>query len=241
MEPRTKPKLSRTTFTIGTRQFVVHEALEMMLCALGSYFWLLTPMTTVMSSPFAGAEMITFLAPPAICRPALSADVKRPVDSSTMSTPSSFHGSLPGSFSARTLISSPSTVIEPSPAVTSPAKVRCTESYLNRCASVFVSVRSFTATNSRSATPAFLAARTTWRPIRPNPLMPTLVAIPLCSGWLKPVSAGAGPAECQVRNYSSSCVVQHLRARIESGRRGDDVVDQNDVCATHFLPRFTLG
>ena len=37
--------------------------------------------------------------------------VKRPVDSSTMSTPRSFHGSVAGSFSASTWISSPSTVM----------------------------------------------------------------------------------------------------------------------------------
>ena len=66
----------------------------------------------VMSSPFAGAEMMTFFAPPSMCLRRIGrASVKRPVDSSTMSTPRSFHGSFAGSFSAKTLISSPSTVI----------------------------------------------------------------------------------------------------------------------------------
>ena len=38
-------------------------ALEMMWCFAGSYFSWFTPMTTVMSSFFAGAEMMTFFAP----------------------------------------------------------------------------------------------------------------------------------------------------------------------------------
>src|SRR5258708_9816802 len=49
------------------------------------------------------------------------------------------------------------------------------ESYFRRCAKVFGSVRSLTATNSR-----FLSAsdvRSTLRPMRPNPLMPTFTAI----------------------------------------------------------------
>ena len=120
MEPRTKPKLSRTTLTIGTRQFVVQEAFERIVCFDGSYFFSFTPSTIVMSSPFAGAEMITFFAPPSMCLRASFASVNRPVDSSTTSTPRSRHGSRAGSFSASTLISSPSMTIEPSSARTSP-------------------------------------------------------------------------------------------------------------------------
>jgi hypothetical protein len=52
------------TFTIGTRQLVVHDALEMMWCDAASYLSLFTPITMVMSSSVAGAEMITFFAPP---------------------------------------------------------------------------------------------------------------------------------------------------------------------------------
>ena len=49
----------------------------------------------VMSSPVAGAEMMHLLrARVAMCFCASAALVKRPVASSTMSTPSSFHGSL---------------------------------------------------------------------------------------------------------------------------------------------------
>ena len=195
------------TFTIGTRQFVVQLAFETMWCFAGSYLSLLTPITIVMSSPLAGALMMTFFAPPLMCARALSASVKRPVDSSTRSTPRSFHGRLAGSFSANTLISSPSTVIEPSPEETSPSYVRCTESYLKRCASVFVSVRSLTATKSRSATPCSFAARRTCRPMRPNPLMPTLIAIavklPLIGrrrGAGRPRPCSAAPRSCQGRS-----------------------------------------
>src|SRR3954470_18263648 len=49
------------------------------------------------------------------------------------------------------------------------------ESYFKRWASVAVSVRSFAATNSMSG--LLSPARTTFLPIRPKPLIPTLVAI----------------------------------------------------------------
>ena len=54
-----------------------------------------------------GAEMITFFAPPCRCADAFSLVVKRPVHSSTTSTPSSFHGSSAGLRTASTLIRSP--------------------------------------------------------------------------------------------------------------------------------------
>ena len=62
---------------------MVQEALETMWWFLGSYLSSLTPMTIVMSSPLAGAEMMTFVAPASRCALALSASVKRPVDSMT--------------------------------------------------------------------------------------------------------------------------------------------------------------
>src|SRR5215210_108580 len=46
------------------------------------------------------------------------------------------------------------------------------ESYLSRCASVALSVMSFTATHSMSVSLA-RPARSTFRPMRPNPLIPT--------------------------------------------------------------------
>ena len=47
----------------GARQFVVQLALVMMLCLPASYRSSFTPRTIVMSSPLAGALMITFFAP----------------------------------------------------------------------------------------------------------------------------------------------------------------------------------
>jgi hypothetical protein len=60
-------------------------------------------MTIVTSSFFAGAEMMTFLAPLSRCTLALVASVKKPVDSMTMSAPRSPHGRLAGSRSANAL------------------------------------------------------------------------------------------------------------------------------------------
>ena len=58
-----------------------------------------------------GAEMITFFAPPLRCADAFSLVVKRPVHSSTTSTPSALHGSCGGSRCASTLMRSPLTTM----------------------------------------------------------------------------------------------------------------------------------
>ena len=63
IRPCTIPKLSSNTFAIGARQFVVQEPFETMLCFAGSYCSWFTPITSVMSWFFAGALMMTFLAP----------------------------------------------------------------------------------------------------------------------------------------------------------------------------------
>src|SRR5690625_3431956 len=83
MSPRLMPKASLRTLAIGATQLVVQEALEMMSCVAGSYLSSFTPRTMVMSSPLAGAEMTTFLAPASMCFLASSALVKMPVDSMT--------------------------------------------------------------------------------------------------------------------------------------------------------------
>src|SRR5712671_5247791 len=101
--PFTIPNVSWRTLATGPRQFVVQEALEMIVCFRGSYFSWLTPMTTVRSSFLAGAEMMTFLAPAVMWALAFSASVKRPVDSMTYSTSRAFQGSWAGSLMARTL------------------------------------------------------------------------------------------------------------------------------------------
>src|SRR5579875_3045798 len=105
MNPRTHPRLSTIGFTAVARQLVVHDALEMMWCFSGAYLSAFTQSTRVISSPLAGAEMMTFFAPPPeMCKPALAASVKRPVDSMTTSAPRSFHGSLAGSRSSSALV-----------------------------------------------------------------------------------------------------------------------------------------
>ncbi len=87
IRPLSMPKFSSSTLAIGATQLVVQEALEMIAWFAGSYLSSLTPITMVMSSSLAGAEMITFLAPPAMCALAAGPVTKRPVDSITMSTP----------------------------------------------------------------------------------------------------------------------------------------------------------
>ena len=104
------PKLSFSTLATGANPFVVQEALETTWCLAGSYLPSLTPRTMVMSSFLAGAEMITFLAPPAVTWPRdFVASVKSPVDSITRSTPSSFHLIFSSSRSAVTVTRLPST------------------------------------------------------------------------------------------------------------------------------------
>src|SRR6266849_6505680 len=74
MKPLTIPKLSSSTLAIGATQFVVQEALDRMWCAAGSYASSLTPITIVMSSSLAGAEMMTFFAPASRCALAVGPD-----------------------------------------------------------------------------------------------------------------------------------------------------------------------
>src|SRR3712207_1453380 len=114
MRPRSMPKLSLSTLASGASQLVVQDAL-LMIVFEPSYFSWLTPMTMVRSSPVAGAEITDFLAPPAsTCLRASSALVKKPVDSTTTSTPRSPQGRLAGSRSERTFMVFPA-ILMPSP------------------------------------------------------------------------------------------------------------------------------
>ena len=99
IKPLTIPNSLSKTLATGAKQFVVQDAIEMMLWSLGSYSFSLTPKTIVLSSFLAGAEMITFLAPASKWAFAFVASVKKPVDSTTTSTFNSFQGSCAGSFS----------------------------------------------------------------------------------------------------------------------------------------------
>ena len=80
----------------GTKQLVVHEALETTMWFSGSKVSSLTPTTKVASAPVAGAETITRGAPPSRWAAALSRSVKMPVDSMTTSTPRSPQGMSAG-------------------------------------------------------------------------------------------------------------------------------------------------
>src|SRR5215813_8504738 len=104
-------KLSRRTLATVARQFVVQEALETSSCLAGSYFCSLPLRTTVMSGSLAGAVMMTFLAPAWRCSVVVALSRKTPVDSATMSTPSSPHGRVAGSFAEQTRTSRPLTKI----------------------------------------------------------------------------------------------------------------------------------
>ena len=187
------PNSSLITFANGPRQLVVHDALEMMFW-LPSYLSSLTPMTMVMSSPVAGAEMTTFFAPASRCPFAFSALVKMPVDSTTTSTPRSPHGSAagPSRTSSALIFWLPTTMVSSPSSDTSSSRMPPTESNFSRCARDLLSARSLTATISMSVWPSFFCASTArkkLRPIRPNPLTPTrTVTVCSLSGFI-----GLGP------------------------------------------------
>ncbi len=202
IRPFSIPKVSLRTLAIGARQLVVQEALEMTVWLAGSYLSWLTPITTVTSSFLAGAEMMTFLAPFSACTRALLASVKKPVDSTTTSTPRSPQGSLAGSRSANALIVLPSTMISSAVLFTSYGRRPRMLSYFSRWASVALSVRSLTATISMSL-PLAATARQKLRPMRPNPLTPTrMVTVPISSYVGAPVSriGDLGRAETSTTN-----------------------------------------
>src|SRR5438093_3170523 len=137
-----------------------------------------------MSSFFAGAEMMTFFTGPRRCFLASSAFVNSPVDSTTTSSVSGGQSLFPGSRSLKTGIVWRSTVMWSVPKPASALRLPRTESYFRRCARVFGSVISFTAKMSMSLSP--IAARNRLRPIRPKPLMPTLIAITSPVGAVPP-------------------------------------------------------
>src|SRR5439155_24902711 len=112
------------------------------------------------------------------CLAAPARSVNLPVGSITSSTPSCFHGSLDGSFSANTLIVDPPAQMLPSPdgLLGHSSHIPWTLSYRSRCCSVGASVRSFTATKSIASLRP-LEARTTSLPMRPKPLIPTRTAM----------------------------------------------------------------
>merc|ERR1719387_3059042 len=97
IRPCLMPNFSFTTFTSGARPLVVHDAHDTTDMEV-SYSSSLTPTTRVgVSASLAGAEMMTFLAPPSMCFMQPSVVVNAPVDSQTYSTPVEAHGISVGS------------------------------------------------------------------------------------------------------------------------------------------------
>merc|ERR1719213_1582592 len=84
IKPCLMPNFSLIVLTIGARPLVVHDAHETTFIVTGSYSSVLTPTTMVgVSASLAGAEMMTFFAPPSTCFKQPSVVVKAPVDSQT--------------------------------------------------------------------------------------------------------------------------------------------------------------
>src|SRR5258706_81579 len=169
IRPCSMPKASSSTLTSGARQFVVQEALEMILSSGLSVSWL-TPITIMASiSSLAGTVRITLPAPASMCFWQASREAKMPVASMQKSIWFCLCGSLAGSLSALIAMRFPLTVIESLSEASVPSNLPCTESHLSRCASVLGSVRSLICTTSMSGCASRL--RKTRRPMRPKPLI----------------------------------------------------------------------
>ncbi|OQC55259.1 MAG: hypothetical protein BWX54_02031 [Verrucomicrobia bacterium ADurb.Bin018] len=132
-------------------------------------------MTNIGVSSLEGADMTTRLAPAWMCPSALAFSRKKPVDSQMYSAPTSPHLSAAGSFSAVRRMFLPLTTSALSAASTVPLNAPWMLSYFSMYASCLESNKSLMPTTSICG--FSIAARKTNRPMRPNPLMPTLIAI----------------------------------------------------------------
>merc|ERR1719181_2172709 len=173
MRPCLMPNFSLIVLTIGARPLVVHDAHETTDMSV-SYSSSLTPTTRVgVSASLAGAEMITFLAPPSMCFMQSGVVVKAPVDSQTYSTPVSFHGISVGSRVAESETGRPLTMRPVSESSQVPLKrpwtVSCSRRYFMYSGDIG-ELMCLSTKESRS-----MAMRTTWRPMRPKPLTPSLM------------------------------------------------------------------
>ena len=112
IQPLLMPNDSCSTFATGARQFVVHDAFEMMWWVPGVVLVLVHAEDDRQVRALrrrGDHDLLRARLPDAW--PRASRLVKRPVDSNTTSTPSDFHGSCAGSLTDSTWNSSPSTVI----------------------------------------------------------------------------------------------------------------------------------
>merc|ERR1719284_1246422 len=174
IKPCLMPGFSLMVLTIGARPLVVHDAHETTCIDSGSYSSVLTPTTMVgVSASLAGAEMITFFAPPSTCFMQPSVVVKAPVDSQTYSTPALVHGISVGSRVADRVTGRPLILRPPSVISTVPSKrpwtVSCSSKYFMYSGDIG-ELMCLSTKSSRS-----IAIRATWRPIRPKPLIPSLI------------------------------------------------------------------
>merc|ERR1719217_573738 len=174
MRPCLMPNFSWIVLTIGARPLVVHDAQETTCIDAGSYSSWLTPTTRVgVSASLAGAEMITFLAPPTTCFMQPSVVVKAPVDSQTYSTPTLLHGISVGSRVDERVMGRPLTMRPSLVTSTVPSKrpwtVSCSSWYFMYSGDIG-ELMCLRTKSSRS-----IAMRATWRPMRPKPLMPSLI------------------------------------------------------------------
>merc|ERR1719515_92364 len=176
MRPCLIPNFSLMTLTRGARPLVVHEAQETTFISV-LYSSALTPMTMVgVSASLAGAEMITFFAPPSTCFMQPSVVVKAPVDSHTYSTPVSFHGISVGSRVPERVTSTPlilrplsvSSILPPA-LLKRPWTESCSSWYFMYSGDMG-ELMCLRMKSSRS-----IAIRATWRPMRPKPLIPSLI------------------------------------------------------------------
>merc|ERR1719164_241254 len=173
IKPCLMPNFSLMTFTSGARPLVVHDAHETTAMEVSYSSWL-TPTTRVgVSASLAGAEMMTFLAPPSMCFMQPSVVVNAPVDSQTYSTPVVAHGISVGSRVAesetgRPLTRRPVSVISHVP-LKRPCTVSCSSRYFMYSGDIG-ELMCLSTKDSRS-----MAMRTTWRPMRPKPLTPSLI------------------------------------------------------------------
>merc|ERR1719298_283584 len=196
MRPCLMPNLSWMVLTSGARPLVVHDAHETTSMEAGSYSSWLTPTTRVgVSASLAGAEMMTFLAPPSTCFMQPSVVVKAPVDSQTYSTPVSFQGISVGSRVAESETGRPLTTRPPSAISQVPGKrpwtVSCSRRYFMYSGDIG-ELMCLSTNESRS-----MAMRTTWRPMRPKPLTPSLIGasgLVDMIGLTRPVEIGARAA-----------------------------------------------
>src|ERR671916_120345 len=180
----------------------------------------------VASAPLSEAVTTTFLAPPSRCPAAPSRFVKMPVDSITMSAPTSPQGTLAGSLSQKALISRSPIRKMLSSTLTFSGHIPWMESRLKNtklCLGL-VSLIAMISTSLFS-----IAALATSIPIRPKPFIPTraptvsplglvqrLIFHPNTNRWPEPPRLGTVPSLALV---GAACAAYYRRDQ-EAGKLG---------------------